>query len=226
MKIIPIGGRGYDCNLFLLKDPASNQYDLIDGGVGLDQNRILAEVAAVVDPHRIQRVAVTHEHFDHTGGLPHWQNLGARIVTSGPTADKLAAGYDVTSKMFGTNLPVLAVDEVVGDGDHVVLGGANVAVLGTPGHSPGSLCYWHEGTGTLFSGDTVFAGGGIGRFDFPDGDVRVLYESILRLERLPVRALHCGHGPSVAGESAAVQSLHGSVQHITACQPDTAGPSR
>lgn len=217
MKVVPVAGRGFDCNVFLLKDDRSNSYDLVDAGVGLDQERIMAEVAAVVDPHRIRRVAITHEHFDHTGGLPHWQKLGARIVTSAPTADKLRAGHDVTSAAFGYDLPRLEPDEVVGDGDHVSLGGKEVAVLETQGHSPGSVCYWHEGTGTLFGGDTVFAQGGIGRFDFPDGNVQTLYESILRLERLPVRNLHCGHGPSVAGVGASA-SLRSSVQHARSCQ--------
>ncbi len=223
MRVVPVGGRGFDCNVFLLKDPASNAYDLVDAGVGMDHERVLAEVAAVVDPHRVRHVAVTHEHFDHVGGLPRWQELGARVVASGPTADKLRAGHDVTSKMFGADLPVLEVDAVVGDGDHVPLGGVDVAVLGTPGHSPGSLCYWHEASGTLFSGDTVFAQGGIGRFDFPDGDVRDLEASILRLERLPVRSLHCGHGPSVDGAEAGA-SLHGSARYVRSCVPADPAP--
>lgn len=216
MKVVPVGGRGYDCNVFLLKDPHSNAFDLVDAGVGHDHARILAEVSRVTDPHRIQRVAVTHEHFDHTGGLPQWQRLGARVFTSAATADKLRAGHDVTSRMFGHDLPTLEPDGVVGEGDHIPLGGVDATVLSTPGHSPGSVCFWHAGSGTLFSGDTVFGQGGIGRFDFPDGDVRELYESILRLERLPVRALHCGHGHSIEGDGAA-ESLRLSARHAASC---------
>ena len=216
MRVVPLGGRGYDCNLFLLKDPGANAYDLVDAGVGHDHERILAEVGRVVDPRRVQRVAVTHEHFDHTGGLPRWKELGARIYTSAATADKLRAGHDVTSAQFGHDLPTLEPDGVVGEGDHLPLGGVDVAVLETRGHSPGSVCYWHEDSGTLFSGDTVFSQGGIGRFDFPDGDVRELYESVLRLERLPVRALHCGHGGSVEGDTAR-ESLALSARHVASC---------
>ncbi len=216
MHLLPLRGRGFDCNIFLLKHQGSNAYDLVDAGIGTDHAHMLAQVTEVTDPHRIQSVAVTHEHFDHTGGLPHWQKLGAKIITSGPTAEKLAAGHDVTSKMFGADLPVLHVDQVVGDGDHITMGGQSVAVLGTPGHSPGSVCYWHDASGTLFSGDTVFAQGGIGRFDFPDSNVAELYESILKLERLPVNALHCGHGPGLEGNMAKA-SLARSVEHVTSC---------
>ncbi len=211
-----LGGRGFDCNLFLLKDDTSNTYDLVDAGIGTDHARILAEVAAVIDPHRVKTVAVTHEHLDHVNGLPAWQRLGAKIATSQATADKLHVGHDPTSAMFGQCIPTLDVDRVLLDEDDIELGGITHRALRTPGHSPGSMCYWHEGSGTLFSGDTVFAQGGIGRFDFPDGDVRVLAESILRLERLPVRALHCGHGPSVDGDAAA-RSLKGSAANVQAC---------
>ncbi len=208
--------RGFDCNVFFLKDPASNAFDLVDAGIGVNHALLVQQVAAVIDPHRIRRVAVTHEHLDHVNGLPHWQKLGAKVVASPACAAKLAAGHDPTSAMFGQDIPRLLVDEEVGDGDHVNLGGRDHEVLLTPGHSPGSCCYWEPRQGTLFAGDTAFADGGIGRFDFPDGNVRLLAESMLRLEKLPVRMLHCGHGPSPQGDEAA-RSLRGSVAHVQAC---------
>jgi len=216
MKVVQVGGTGWDCNQFLCKAPDENAYDLVDAGHGLHFDDVLAKVAQVTDVHRIRRVVITHEHLDHVNGLPKWQQFGARITASPGTVQKLAAGHDPTSAMFGSDIPRLAVDDIVQDGDHVNLGGRDHEVLLTPGHSPGSCCYWDPKDGTLFSGDTVFAQGGIGRFDFPDGDVRRLAESILRLDRLPVRMLHCGHGPSVAGDEAA-RSLHGSVAHVQSC---------
>ncbi len=215
-RAVRLGGRGFDCNLFLLKHGDSNAYDLVDAGIGTDHERIIAEVAAVVDPHRIQTVAITHEHLDHVNGIPRWQALGAHVATSQATADKLLVGHDPTSAMFGQSIPTLEVDTVLQDEDDIMLGGQAHRALATPGHSPGSMCYWQEETGSLYSGDTVFAQGGIGRFDFPDGDVRVLAESILRLERLPVRMLHCGHGPSVDGDAAA-RSLKGSAANVQSC---------
>jgi glyoxylase-like metal-dependent hydrolase (beta-lactamase superfamily II) len=157
--------------------------------------------------------------LDHVNGIPRWQALGAKVVTSPACADKLAVGHDPTSAAFGVDIPTLDVDEVVEDGDTVVLAGRDHAVLLTPGHSPGSACYWNARDGVLFAGDTLFADGGIGRFDFPDGNVRQLAESILRLERLPVRMLHCGHGASPEGNEAE-RSVKGSVAHVLACRAE------
>lgn len=216
MKAIRCGGRGWDCNQFLVKDDKSNAFDMVDAGHGLDFDRVLAEVSAVIDPQRVRSVLVTHEHLDHVNGLPRWQQLGAKVVASRAAAAKLAEGRDPTSERFGARIPVVTVDEPVSDGDRVRLGDAEAEVIATPGHSPGSACYWHEASGTLFSGDTLFAEGGIGRFDFPDGDLRTEAESIRRLARLPVRNLHCGHGPSLEGDAAA-RSAAASVRHVQAC---------
>lgn len=209
----------WDCNQFLVKDAKSNAYDLVDAGHGLDFDAVLAEVAAVIEPKRIRSVAVTHEHLDHTNGLPRWQQLGAKVGASRACAKKLHEGRDPTSEMFGGHIPRLAVDHVLADGDTVRLGDRDFSVLETPGHCPGAACYWDEKSGVLFAGDTLFADGGIGRFDFPDGDLRLLYDSVLRLGRLPVKVLHPGHGPSPEGD-AATRSVRASVQHVTQCRDE------
>lgn len=218
-KVVKVGGRGWDCNQFLVKDPASNSYDLVDAGHGLDFDRILDEVAKVVDPKRIGTVVLTHEHLDHTNGLPKWQALGAQVAASRGAADKLERGRDPTSELFGGRIPQLTVDRVLDDEEDLLLGGTPFRCLAVPGHSPGSMCYWHEGSGTLFSGDTLFASGGIGRFDFPDGDLKLLDANIKRLSQLPIRILHCGHGPSEEGDGAK-RSVAASLRHVQMCVED------
>lgn len=212
MQIVQVGGRGYDCNQFLVKDAKENRFDMVDAGIGTDFKRVLQEVAATIDPKRVRRVVLTHEHLDHANGLPLWRDMGAELVASRRAAEKLHVGRDPTSEMFGGRIPKLDVDTIVGDGDSVRLGERGFAVLETPGHAPGSACYWDEGTGVLFAGDMLFAEGGIGRFDFPDSSPRQLLESILRLGALPVRVLHSGHGPSLHGDAAS-RSVRASVGH-------------
>ena len=220
--ILRLGGRGWDCNQFLVKDPKGNRFDMVDAGHGLDFERVLQEVAAAIDPKRVRHVVATHEHLDHVNGMPKWKQLGATLCASPRCAAKLAAGRDPTSEMFGSRIPQLAVDLELADGDHVRLGDRDFAVLETPGHCPGATCYWDEGSGVLFAGDTLFAEGGIGRFDFPDGDLRVMAESIHRLGELPVRVLHSGHGPSLDGDAAG-RSVQASVRHVDACMEEMQG---
>lgn len=216
MTIVLVGGRGWDCNSFLLKDPKANAFDMVDAGNGVDFQSMLAEVAAVINPKRVRTVAITHEHLDHVNGLPAWQQLGAKIATSPACAQKLRVGHDPTSEMFGSSIPTLDVDVELEDAGRIQLGDASYETLLTPGHSPGSMCFWEPSEAVLFAGDTLFAEGGIGRFDFPDGDLALLHESILRLEKLPTRVLHSGHGPSSVGDEAA-RSIKGSAAHVTQC---------
>lgn len=215
MHVVRCGGRGWDCNQFLVKDPKANRFDMVDAGHGLDFDNVLREISAVIDPARIRNVVVTHEHLDHVNGLPRWQALGATLHASRAAAAKLHDGRDPTSERFGARIPAIEVVPL-DDGDRIQLGDASCDVLATPGHSPGSACYWDAPSGTLFSGDTLFAEGGIGRFDFPDGHLATEAQSILRLSRLPVRMLHCGHGDSVEG-GAATRSVNGSLRHVQAC---------
>lgn len=210
--ILRLGGRGADCNQFLVKDAKTNRFDMVDAGIGTDFERVLQQVAAVIEPKRVRRVVLTHEHLDHSNGLPMWRRVGAELVASRRAALKLHEGRDPTSEMFGGRIPKVDVDTIVTEGDRVQLGEALFEVLETPGHAPGSACYWDERQGVLFAGDMLFAEGGIGRFDFPDSSPPQILESILRLGALPVRVLHSGHGPSSEGP-AATRSLAASVRH-------------
>jgi hydroxyacylglutathione hydrolase len=61
------------------------------------------------------------------------------------------------------------------DGDRLDFGDISLTVIATPGHTPGSSCFYAPGL--LFSGDTLFAGG-VGRTDLPGGSSDALFSSI------------------------------------------------
>ena len=84
-------------------------------------------------------------------------------------------------------------DGFLQDGDELRVGGVTLRVLETPGHTPGSVCFYMEGT--VFTGDTLFKGS-IGRFDLDGGNGPQLLESIgSRLLTLPHEtAVMPGHG--------------------------------
>ena len=95
-------------------------------------------------------------------------------------------------------------ERAIADGDTFDVAGARLVALHTPGHSPGSTCFYLESEGTLFSGDTLFQGGpgatGRSFSDFP-----TIIQSIRsRLLTLPAdtRVL-TGHGdPTTVGAEA------------------------
>jgi glyoxylase-like metal-dependent hydrolase (beta-lactamase superfamily II) len=81
------------------------------------------------------------------------------------------------------------------DGDIIRAGGVTMHAVRTPGHSPGSVCWYAPGLGAVFSGDTLFQGGpgatGRSFSDFP-----TITESIKgRLGALPDETVvYTGHG--------------------------------
>ena len=71
----------------------------------------------------------------------------------------------------------------------------NFQTLETPGHTPGSCCLYFPDAKTLISGDTLFKGS-CGRTDLPNGDARLMKQSLEQLKQLPPETLvYPGHGP-------------------------------
>ncbi len=82
------------------------------------------------------------------------------------------------------------------EGDQVQIGNEVLDILFTPGHSPGSISFYHKAGGWLLSGDVLFRGS-IGRTDLPGGDFDQLISSIhSKLYPLPDDTeVYSGHGP-------------------------------
>jgi hydroxyacylglutathione hydrolase len=140
----------------------------------------------------------THCHIDHV--------LGNRFV---------AEKYGLALEMHRLDLPVLQAvpsyarnfgfetGEMVvpgiflDEGDTVSIGKLQLDILHVPGHSPGSICFFHRSSEQVISGDALFYGS-IGRTDLPGGNHGQLIGSIKRkLLSLPdTVTVHPGHGPS------------------------------
>lgn len=140
-------------------------------------------------------VLLTHGHMDHIYGVAALQRrYGMPVYLSG--LDKPVMEYFRRFSRFG--IPAADMDFTttdVQDGGVIEAAGLKFKVIATPGHTPGGVCYLEEGSMSLFTGDTLFAGT-IGRTDLEGGDYDALITSIM--EKLtPLdgdTAIYPGHG--------------------------------
>ena len=82
------------------------------------------------------------------------------------------------------------------EGETLQIGDDTLKILFTPGHSPGSVSFYHEEGGFVIGGDVLF-NGSIGRTDLPGGDFDTLVNSIqTQFFTLPDDTkVYSGHGP-------------------------------
>ena len=170
---------------------------VIDTGTGYGSWEILKDIEEKSPLKDIESIALTHMHFDHSGGAEAFARAAnAKVFISGIDGeflrkkDKKAAAYESPiAEMPDVELTYVKEGDMIGP----------LRVIETPGHTSGSICFYEPEEKLLFTGDTVFADG-IGRFDLPTGNKEELKRSLMKLSELEVRILYPGHGDTIGGE--------------------------
>ncbi len=201
-------GYGNNCNSYIyhgkkmvLIDPG---HIVNESGERCFETLVRSLSADGISPEQIEVILCTHGHPDHVeaAGLFR-EKSGARMgihrddvfILEGLEQRLAAAGASKT--------PSLAPDFYIQAGD-LKLGlpedeADEIQVLHTPGHSPGSICFYFPEEKTLVTGDTVFDSS-IGRSDFPGGDFAALGRSVASLAGLEeMEFLLPGHMGPVRG---------------------------
>ena len=134
---------------------------------------------------RIKHIANSHAHIDHILGVRGVKEAtGATFLLHPGDLEMARNTASMASRWMGAaieNPP--DPDQFLSDGDEIDVDGLKLKVLHTPGHTPGSVCFYANGV--VFAGDTLFAGS-IGRTDLPGGDYDEEMGSIVeRLLALP-----------------------------------------
>jgi glyoxylase-like metal-dependent hydrolase (beta-lactamase superfamily II) len=142
-------------------------------------------ILAAVGDRRVVAVVCTHGHNDHI-------NAAVEIAAA---SDAPIALHSADTMLWAEEYDDLRPDIDAQDESSFEVAGTRLAVLHTPGHSPGGICLYADDLGVVFSGDTLFQGGpgatGRSHSDFP-----TIIDSIRRhLLSLPAATVvHTGHG--------------------------------
>ena len=81
------------------------------------------------------------------------------------------------------------------EGEILNLSKENLEIIETPGHTPGSVSFYHKQSDTIFVGDLLFENGQVGRSDFSYSNISSLKKSIEKVLGLPVDTkIFSGHG--------------------------------
>jgi glyoxylase-like metal-dependent hydrolase (beta-lactamase superfamily II) len=151
-------------------------------------------IAAVVGDRRVVAVACTHAHDDHVNQAPALADRFGAPILLNPSEHPL----------WVMTWPDRAPDGELTDGLVLTAGGIELRALVTPGHSPGSTCLYAPELDTVFTGDTLFAGGpgATGRsFSSFDTIIDSIRSTLLTLPAdTTVRTGH-GDGTSIGSEA-------------------------
>lgn len=147
-----------------LVDPATNAKGIVD---------FLEKEGLMLD-----KILVTHGHFDHVGALKALKDAtGAKVYMHKNDIPMLGSMEKSFGFMTGETPEKCEIDFVLEGGEEIVLEGGKVTVMHTPGHSQGSVSY--IGEGFVCSGDLIFRES-IGRYDL-GGDYVTEMASISKL---------------------------------------------
>ncbi len=198
MEVHHINSSPYDANAYLIVAPGPV---LID--VGMNASYVLDRISGIMEPTDIETIILTHGHYDHWGAVEEVSNAtGADIVIHAEDAPMLTDSVASAAAMFSGQAASFSPKRLLHEGDNIDLGNdSGLEVIHTPGHTPGCICLYHAPTKSLFSGDTVFQGGGFGRTDLAGGDQHLLLKSLERLAGMDVDVFYPGHGEVSADDA-------------------------
>ncbi len=205
MKVHVIEGYGISSNIYVV-EAESGMAAVIDAGT---MEQAAASVERIRATGVVPRIMVlTHRHVDHTGGANRISGaFGIKEIYAGARDCEAIRNADATTGAGAFGLGIEPVGVIpVSDGDSIDVGNESLLVMETPGHTAGSISLLDRAEKALFPGDTVFADGGVGRWDLPTGSLKELEHSVKRLSAMDITSLYPGHGHTV---------VSGATEHIS-----------
>ena len=163
-------------NVYLAQNQSTNELFIVDPA---DRADVLMKKITDTGAS-LKGILLTHGHFDHIMAVDELKKAYDIPVYAMKEELDLLTSPMANMTLYRKNSIKIFPDILLNDLDTFMLAGFEVQVLHTPGHTPGSCCFYIAKEGVLFSGDTLFHGS-CGRTDFPGGSMIKMQESLHRL---------------------------------------------
>jgi len=180
-EAIVLGDLGTNCYLIWDEDGKDGMViDPGDDGQGISEEIQSRQI-------NMKGVLLTHGHFDHSMAA-----LDLKLIYQVPiyaseqdlfilNRQEKSAKHFLKRKIA---VPNFKIDKNLDDIKKIKFGKETLEVIKTPGHTPGSVCFYSKENNLLFSGDTLFSEDR-GRTDFSYGSTKKIFESLEKLMKLP-----------------------------------------
>jgi hydroxyacylglutathione hydrolase len=189
LEVFPSGP--LETNAYILACDVTKHAAVID--VPLESSELLCERIKKLSLS-VDVILLTHSHWDHIAELSELKkHIKVPVYIHKEDAGNLEnPGSDKLPLFFP--LKGVKPDGYLTDGQELIIGKLVITVLHTPGHSPGSVCFYLPAQQTLISGDTLFRGT-IGNLNLPTARPTLMWDSLKKLAALPaVTKVYPGHG--------------------------------
>lgn len=144
-------------------------------------------------------ILLTHGHYDHILAVEEVkEKYGIKVYACQREVPLLSDPGMNLSGYYGRG-NAIRPDVELTDLEVFEAAGFSIQMIHTPGHTPGSCCYYLKDEGVLFSGDTLFYGS-VGRTDLPGGSTGEIVRSLHKLvDSLPEDTeVYPGHDASTS----------------------------
>ena len=187
----------------------SRKAALIDTGAGIGDLRGLVESLTELPV----MVLTTHLHTDHAGGNPLFEEIYVSEADAFLMPESMSLDYRMNflrGSLWNNPEKLAEIDrginritefdfQPLNDGDVFDLGGVTLRTIAFPGHTPGSVMFYDEGSGILFSGDSINTTPWL--FLPYSTPIRLYLQKLEELKPQILRAgqIYCGHSMEALG---------------------------
>ena len=203
-------GQLLGCNVYLVYD--QGEWLLIDIGFEETVDEIVELIRQMDFPlGKCKMLIATHADVDHIQGMAKAKQLlkapvYAHRLAVRPleTGDKLHTFAEILPQNIHLEMPPVKIDHTLEDGDRIQLGGKELEVWLTQGHTDSQLSF--RLGDMLFSGDNIYRDGCVGAIDAHHGsDIGAFIQSLQRIRKSDVKWLLPSHGPAFRKDNALLE---------------------